>query len=149
MRRLESWDPIRELEEIGSRFNRLFGTFRLGDGEKEAIALGDWAPSCNISEDEKSYFIRAELPEVKREDVHVSLEKGILTIEGERKLEKEEKGVKFHRRELAYGKFVRRFELPEEVDETKIDAVFKDGMLNVTLVKTVPKMPKVREITVH
>lgn len=141
-RRQETWDPFRELDDLNTRINRLFGLTRW-DGE-----LADWVPSCDVSEDEKEYRIRLELPDVKKEDVHVKMESGVLVIKGERREEKEEKGVRFHRRELSYGKFVRRFTMPEEIDETKIQATFRDGMLDLILAKVKVSPMKAKEIPI-
>lgn len=140
---LTRWDPFREIDELSTRVNRLLGANQL-NGE-----LADWIPASNISEDEKEYRIRLELPEVKKEDVHVKMENGALVVEGERKEEKEEKGLKFHRREMSYGKFLRRFMLPEEVDEARVQANFRDGMLNLVLLKTKTTSVKSKEIPVN
>jgi HSP20 family protein len=141
----EAWDPFRDVDDLATRVNRLFGLTKWND---ESLAMADWIPSCNVSEDEKEYHVRAELPDIKKDDVHVTLENGVLTIEGERKEEKEEKGLKYHRRELSYGKFVRRFTMPEEADESKVQASFHDGMLDVTIAKSKIKLPKTKEIPV-
>jgi HSP20 family protein len=143
----ETWDPFREMDDLGRRVNRLFGLTKWND-VGEALAVADWVPSCNVSEDEKEYRVRAELPEVKKDDVHVTLEDGVLSIEGERKEEKEEKGIKFHRREFNYGKFVRRFSMPEQADESKVQARFHDGVLDVTIAKSKVTLPKAKEIPV-
>lgn len=149
-RRRDIWDPFREFEHLSSRFNRLFGLARAGgDGERETLALTDWAPACNISETETEYRVQAELPSLKKEDVHVTLQDGVLTIRGERREEKEEKSVKFHRRELSYGSFVRRFSMPEDADQAKVDATFKDGMLSVVVGKTKAKPSTAKEIAIH
>jgi HSP20 family protein len=148
MRRHQAWDPMTELETITDRFNRLFGLTR-GNGEKEAMALANWAPSVNISETDSEYRIKAELPAVKKDDVQVTLENGILTIQGDRKEEKEEKGAKFHRRELVEGHFLRQFTMPEDADEAKVDAKFKDGVLDIAISKTKAKSPKSKVITVQ
>jgi len=144
MKNYENWDPFREIDELGRRVNRLFGMTKW-NGE---LTMADWVPSCNVSENEKEYRVRAELPEVKKEDVHVTLVDGVLTIEGERKEESEEKSVKFHRRELAYGKFIRRFSMPEEADAEKVQARFHDGVLDVAIAKTRVSLPKQKEIPV-
>lgn len=137
------WDPLREIDDLNTRVNRLLGSTRW-DGE-----LADWIPASNVSEDDKEYRIRLELPDVKKEDVHVKVENGVLIIEGERKEEKDEKDIKFHRREMNYGKFVRRFTLPEEIDETKVQASFRDGMLNLVLAKSKVVTMKSREIPIN
>jgi len=149
MRRQEAWDPFREMEELSTRFNRLFGLGRATNGDREALATMDWSPSCDILETDKEYRVRAELPNVKKENVHVTLEEGILMIQGERREEKEEKESRFHRRELSYGTFMRRFSMPDDADETKIEANFKDGMLNVVIGKSKTKQSKAKEIAVH
>jgi HSP20 family protein len=150
IRRSETWNPFRELEELSGRFQRLFGvTDASRNGQKETLALADWVPAVNISENEKEYRIRAEIPETRKEDVQVTLEDGVLTIQGERKQEKEEKTEKFHRRELMVGKFVRQFTMPEDADESKIEASFKEGMLSVTIGKSTTKSPASRQIAVH
>lgn len=151
IRRKDTWNPIRELETLGSRLTRLFGADEwplLGDSE--ALAPTDWAPSVDIRENDKQYAIRAELPAVKKDDVHVTLEKGMLTIQGSRKEEKEEKGDKYHRKEVHYGQFVRRFTIPDDADDKNIVANFKDGMLDITIAKTKDKTPNgKREIPVQ
>ncbi len=149
-RRQETWDPFRQLEELSNRMNRLFGvTLPAGNGERETLATMDWSPSCDISENDKEYRIQAELPNVRKEDVHVTLENGTLTVQGERQEEKEEKGVKFHRRELSYGNFMRQFTMPDNVDESKVDATFKDGMLNIVVAKSEAMQRKAKEIEIH
>jgi hypothetical protein len=91
--------------------------------------FADWAPAIDVQETDGEYLIKADLPAVKREDVKVSVEDGILAVEGERQQEKEEKGKKFHRIERSYGKFVRRVSVPSDVDQAHVAAEFKDGVL--------------------
>lgn len=146
-RKMKRWDPFREMEEMSERFGRLLGrglTTRIG-GE-EALTSIDWVPEVDIIESDKEYLIKAELPEVKKEDVKVSVEKGVLTIQGERKQEKEEKGKKFHRIERSYGSFERSFTLPDDADEGKVSAEFKDGILSVHLAKSEKAVPKPIEV---
>ena len=146
-RRTNVWDPIQELNELQNRFNTLFGrtALRPGNGE-EALALADWAPVVDISEDDKEFVIKAELPGLKRDEVKVTVEDGVLSISGERKTEKEEKNRKFHRVERSYGSFLRSFTLPEGADATKVNAEFTDGVLNVRLAKTPKAQPKTIEV---
>ena len=103
------WDPLKEMEALQNRLSGLFGRAhaRRGNGEQESITVAEWAPLVDITEDDKEYLIKAELPEVKKEDVKVAVENGVLTISGERKSEKEEKNKKYHRIERAYGSFER------------------------------------------
>ena len=142
------WNPFRELEDIQTRLNRVFGEFPLREFEENTPFFGKWAPAVDIQETEKEYLIKAELPEVKKEDVKVEVLDATLTIEGERAMEKEEKGKKFHKVERAYGKFMRQFALPPEVETAKLQAEFKDGVLNVHLPKTVVAKPKAIEVKV-
>ena len=106
------------------------------------MTAADWTPTVDISETEAEYAIKAELPEVKKEDVKVTVEDGVLTIQGERKQEKEEKGKKYHRIERSYGRFVRSFTLPDTVDEGKVRAEYADGVLNLHLPKSEKAKPK-------
>lgn len=135
------WDPFRELERIQARLNRMFGE-RPSWGTDDDVSFAEWAPAVDIQETDKEYVVKADLPEVKKEDVKVEFDDGVLTVEGERKQEKEEKGKKFHKVERAYGKFVRRFALPTEVDASRVSAEFKEGVLNVHLPKAPNGKPK-------
>jgi HSP20 family protein len=145
------WDPFRELEDVSDRLNRVFGRSALARSEaasKDAMAVFDWAPTVDVIETPEEFQIKAELPEVKKEDVKVSVDGGILRIEGERRQEKEEKGKKYHRIERSYGSFLRTFTLPDNVDEGKVQADFKDGVLNVRLRKAEKAKPKSIEVKV-
>jgi HSP20 family protein len=115
---------------------------------REAMTVADWAPTVDITEDDKEYLIKAEIPEVDKKDVKVTVQEGVLTLQGERKQEKEEKGKKFHRIERSYGSFVRSFALPDDVSEDKLKAEFKDGMLLVHLPKAEKPKPKAIEVKV-
>jgi HSP20 family protein len=102
----------------------------------------------DITEDEKEWVVKADLPEVKKEDVNVTVENGVLTITGERKFEKEEKDKKYHRIERSYGNFLRSFTLPDAADSSKVTAEFKDGVLKVHLPKGEKAKPKAVEVKV-
>ena len=119
-----------------------------GSGDGEEFTLTTWAPRVDITEDDKEYVINAELPGVKKEDVKVSIENGVLSISGERKTEKEEKGKKYHRVEQTYGTFMRSFTLPEGSSGEKISAEFRDGILKVRLPKGEEAKAKAVEIKV-
>jgi HSP20 family protein len=136
------WDPFRELEGIQARLNRMFGDRPFRGIEGEELSFAEWAPAVDVQETEKEYVVKADLPEVKKEDVKVEFEGGVLTVEGERRQEKEEKGKTFHKIERGYGKFVRRFALPTEVDGPNVSAEFKEGVLNVHLPKAPNGKPK-------
>ncbi|THJ20975.1 MAG: Hsp20/alpha crystallin family protein [Nitrospira sp. CG24E] len=146
---LVRWDPFRELEDMSDRLNRMFNRPALPKTNgKETMVVADWVPSVDVTESEGEYQIKAEIPDVKKEDVKVTLEDGVLTIQGERKQEKEEKGKKYHRVERSYGSFIRSFTLPDLVDEEKVKAEFKDGVLNLQLPKSEKAKPKAIEVKV-
>jgi HSP20 family protein len=132
---LVKWNPFNELEDVSNRLNSLFGRLPART-ESGQLALADWTPSVDISETDAAYLIKAEIPEVGKENVKVTLQNGMLTIAGERKQEKEEKNKKFHRIERSFGSFTRSFRVPEDADSTTVTAEFKDGVLNVTLPKS-------------
>jgi HSP20 family protein len=129
-------NAFRDLEEMFDSLGRP-GLSTRRDSGHEVMTTPDWAPVVDIREDESEYLIKAELPEIEKEDVRISLQQGVLVIQGERKIEREEgnKGGEFHRIERAYGSFARSFTLPEDVDAEQIDAEQKDGMLYVHLPK--------------
>jgi HSP20 family protein len=146
-RDLMTTDPFRYFQE---RFNRLFeeafgplATFR-----EEPWSLTTWSPACDIYETDNEIVVKAELPEVRKEDVHVTLENNVLTIRGERKLEEKTERENYRRVERSYGEFLRSFTLPTSIDPNKIGAEFKDGMLRVTLPKREEARPKQVEIKV-
>jgi len=149
MNTLARFEPLGELEQLQNRLSTLFGRApaRRGDGREE-LAMADWAPLADITEDDKEYIIKTELPDVKKEDVKVTVENGVLTIAGERKFEKEEKKKKYHRVERAYGRFIRSFTLPDDADPGKVKADFKDGVLTVHLPKSEHAKAKQIEVKV-
>lgn len=118
------------------------------EGGKEALTVAEWVPLVDIEENDKEYVIKAELPEMKKEDIKVSVEDDVLCISGERKHEKEEKGKKYHRVERSYGCFERSFTLPDDADGTKVTAEYKDGVLKVHLPKSEKAKPKAIEVKV-
>ena len=150
MNALTRWDPFKEMEETQNRLARILGLSptRAGTCDKEAMTIAQWAPSVDISEDDKEWLVKTDLPEVKKEDVKVTVENGVLTITGERKFEKEEKDKKYHRIERAYGNFLRSFALPDAADGSKVAAEFKDGVLKVHLPKSEKAKPKSVEVKV-
>ena len=117
-------------------------------GEQEALSIADWAPSCNVSETAEEYRIEAELPGVKQEDFDLKVDDGVLTLRGERREEKEEKGKKYHRVESSYGSFMRSFTLPADADQAKVAAEYKDGLLKVRIPRTAPKESKARTVEI-
>lgn len=146
---LVKWDPFRELEDVSNRLNRIFGqSLARSESGQNMLAVADWAPFVDISETDSAYLIKGEIPGVKKEDVKVTIQDGMLTIQGERKQEKEEKGKKFHRIECSYGSFARSFRVPSDADENSVKAEFKDGMLNITLAKSEKAKPKSINVSV-
>jgi HSP20 family protein len=142
---LTRWNPLVEMDEIQQRLNRLFfdRTARtVGEG------FADFMPAVDIQETDNEFIVRADLPGVKKEDIKVAVADGILAVEGDRRQEKEEKGKRFHKVEREYGRFVRRFALPTEVDGEKVHAEFKEGVLNVVLPKAPAAKPTHIEVKV-
>src|SRR4030095_8401127 len=134
-----TWNPLREMAEAQNRFNPFFfGGFpnRMGSEEIQSLAVADWSPEVDISEDDHGYVLTADRPEMKNEDVMVTVEDGILSVSGERKSEKEDQKKKFHRIERSFGNFRRSFTLPDDADSTKVTAEFRDGVLKVHLPTT-------------
>ncbi|MBM5811993.1 MAG: Hsp20/alpha crystallin family protein [Gammaproteobacteria bacterium] len=134
--RLTSWDPFTDMDRL---FNRMWSVMPAGLPRLAPGSNGDnrveWSPSANISETEREYLIRAELPAVKKEDVKVTLEGGMITIQGERKQQQEEKEEKYHRVESIYGSFTRSFMLPDDVDAESVRCEDRDGVLTVHIPK--------------
>src|SRR5437762_2095862 len=137
MNQLITWNQLKEME-AQNRFNRFLGEFpnRIGSGEIHSLAVADWSPEVDISEDDHGYLLKADLPEMKKEDVRVTVEDGVLCVFGERKSVKEDQKRKFHRIERSYGNFRRSFTLPEDADSKKVTADFRDGVLKVHLPTT-------------
>ena len=145
---LVRWNPLHEMDDLMSRFDRAVGRPSVREGAQKTTAIADWAPTVDISETDNEFRIKVELTGVPKEGVKVSVHDGVLTIKGERKMESEEEGRKYHRVERAYGRFARTFTLPDNVDEAKIDAAHKNGLLTVTLGKAVEAKPKSIEVKV-
>jgi HSP20 family protein len=136
--------PVNDLLSLNERFNRTFGDF-LKDYNDELFSSA-WLPAVDITENDESYEIKAELPGLKKEDVKITVHDNVLTLKGEKKEEKEERKKGCHRGERTFGSFVRSFSLGARVDNNRIQADFKDGVLTVTLPKTMEA--KVKEIEV-
>ena len=151
MNAMSKWNPFQELDDIHSRLSGVLGKslFKPGAGDRESMTFSEWAPAVDITEDDKEFTIKAEIPEVKKEDLKVSVENGVLSISGERKFEKETKDKKVHRVERSYGSFTRSFAVPDETNPDKVGAEFKDGMLTVHLPKETPAKPKAHTVKVN
>jgi HSP20 family protein len=129
---LNRWDPFAEISRLQDQFRRSL----------EAEAAPSFTPAVNIFEDKEGIHLTAEVPGMKPEDVHVNVENRVLTISGERKLERAEDKDGYHRIERTYGKFSRSFTLPDTIDGDKISATLKDGILTVLLPKRAASQPK-------
>src|SRR5437867_11395691 len=152
MNTLITRNQLREMEEATqNRFNRFLGGFpnRIGSGETHSLTVADWSPEVDISQDDREYLLKADLPEMKKEDVRVTVEDGILCVSGERKSEKEDQKRKFHRIERSFGNFRRSFTLPEDAVGSKVTADFRDGVLKVHLPTTAIAKSKAVQVNVH
>jgi HSP20 family protein len=149
--RTNVWDPFREIEEMADRIRGWSprSTNLPSTTAKETLTKVDWAPAVDISETTENYVIKAELPAVKKEDIQVTIQDGVITIRGERHQETEHKDERFHRVERSYGSFMRRFNLPDNVDEQHIKAGFKDGVLTLNLNKTTRKSPRAAQVMIE
>ena len=136
-------DPFRDIAVLQDRMNRLFGDFlERGPSREEGMETGTWLPNVDIYETKDAVCVRAELPGVDKDAVHVEVKEGVLTLRGERKFEREVKEENYHRIERAYGTFHRSFTLPSSVDAEKVSARMKDGVLEVDLPKREQARPK-------
>lgn len=145
---LVNWTPFREFEDLFDRYNRVFNRSAPAAADKDNAPV-QWRPAANISETDKEYLIKAELPEVEKKDVEVSVHEGVITIRGERRYERADDSERQHRVESFYGSFARSFSLPADADESKIYAESKDGVLKVHIPKTVQSKPKPIDIQVR
>jgi HSP20 family protein len=146
---LMRWEPFRETEDfIRNLSTPMFGRWPQLLGENVGMKI-EWSPAVDIKETDGEYLVKAELPGIRREDVKVSLDEDVLTIEGERKQEKVEKTEKTHRVERFYGTFCRSFSLPEYTDAAGIRAECKDGVLSVHVPKLTVEKRKALQIKVE
>jgi HSP20 family protein len=145
MAMLTRWDPLRDLQRMQDEMSRLFDD-RLAGRSGESVG---WTPSVDIYEDAEGIALRFELAGVEPKDVDIRFENGVLTLRGERKLEREDKRDNYHRVELSYGTFTRSFSLPGTIDAEKIKAESKNGVLTVTLPKKPEAKPKSIQVKVN
>ena len=144
--RLTRWEPFREMDELLKGFTPFLGRM---PATRPVEGLEEFMPLADIVERDKEYLIKVDLPEVRKEDVKVLFDDGVLTIKGERKVEKEVKGEKVHRTERFFGTFERSFALPEDVDTKGIRAECKEGVLMVTLPRVAVEKPRPLAITIQ
>jgi len=147
VRDLMRWDPFKEISTLREEIDRLFDSFF---GRQTSMATeGFWVPAIDVEETDSDYIVKAELPGLKKDDIKIAVTEDTLTISGERKMEKEEKGKTYHRIEMNYGKFERTIRFPSEVNPEKAKASYKDGILTVTIPKSEKTKAKELEITIE
>ncbi len=144
------WDPFRDIVSLRDRMDRLFddSLARIRGGEED-FGISGWAPSVDIYETSENLVIKAEVPGVTKEDITVEVKDDNLCLKGERKFEKDVKEENYHRMERSYGAFKRVFSLPTSVDQNKVTASFKDGVLEITLPKIQKEKPKQIKVDVE
>jgi len=146
--RVIKWEPFRDVDDAFDRF--VAETLRRWPRQTtEGQAALDWAPAADVSETEAEYLIKADLPEVRKEDVSITVQDGVLTLSGERRQEVRAENEKVHRVERAYGSFARRFALPENADEQSIRAESRDGVILIHIPKQKVVQPQPRQIEIH
>ncbi len=145
---MQVWNPFQEFENLLERYNKS-GARNLGTRMDNDLNFADWAPSVDIEEDKDKYLIRADLPGVKKENIDVKLENGVLSIRGEKRSESETgEGTRNHRTERFYGSFARSFTLPDSVQSDAVEAHYKDGVLSLTVPKAEEAKPKAIDIKI-
>ncbi len=142
------WEPFGTVDDVFARMPSMFGRWPKAFDINGNKAL-EWAPSVDISETDTEFLVRAELPAVKKEDVHITVDDRTLTISGERRQTTEDKKEKMHRIETVYGKFSRSFTLPENTDTASIRAESKDGVITLHIAKARAETKKPTEIKVQ
>jgi HSP20 family protein len=141
------WDPFRDLAEVQERVNRALGDFYGTRGSDDVMRRGSWIPPVDIYEgDNHEMIIKAEMPDIRQEDLDIRVEDNTLTITGEKKLDESVKQDQFHRVERAYGQFSRSFSLPATIDTEKVSADYRNGVLTIKLPMREEAKPK--QITV-
>ncbi len=144
---LTKFDPFGDLADFPAGF-RLFQD-TVARLLNEPRSQRPWTPAVDILETENELVLRADLPDVDMQDVSVEIENGTLSLKGERKFEKEEKSLGYHRLERSYGSFARYFSVPDTVEADKVKADYKDGVLTVTLPKKEAAKPRSIKVEVH
>ncbi len=142
------WNPFQEMEDMLNRYTRATGRdIKAGD---DNLGFADWSPTVDIEESDQSYLIHADIPGVDKKDIDVKVENGVLSISGEKHMQKEsgKEGSKFHRTERFSGSFARSFTLPSSIDEDKVEASYKDGVLSLMIPKAEEVKPKAIDIKV-
>jgi HSP20 family protein len=146
--RVIKWEPFRDMDDV---FDRFFADAyrRLPRRAADPQPSFDWAPPADVSETEAEYLIKAEIAEVPREALSLTVQDGVLTLSGERRQEKREDGARMHRVERQFGSFARRFALPEDADDQAIRAESRDGIVTIHIPKHKVAQPQPRQIQVQ
>ena len=146
--RVIRWEPFRDMDDV---FDRFFAETmrRWPTAASDERTAAQWAPAADVSETEAEYLIKADLPAVRKEDVSITVQDGVLTLTGERRQEKHTDGERMHRVERVFGSFVRRFALPENADEQGIKAESRDGVILIHIPKVKVVQPQPRQIEIH
>ena len=145
---LTRWEPFREVATLQDRMNRLFNEQFANIGTEESLAVGSFVPAVDVYEDEHAIQLKFEVPGLDEKDIDIRLENSVLTVKGERKIEKETKEENYRRVERRYGTFTRSFTLPNTVSSEKIHAAYEKGVLTISLPKTEAAKPKQIKIEV-
>jgi len=145
---LTRWEPFREFATLQDRINRVFRDSYAGEGRDESLTTSSFAPAVDVYEDEHNVTLKIEVPGIDEKDIDVRIENNVLTVHGERKIEREEKEENYRRVERQYGSFTRTFNLPTTVDAEKVSADYDKGMLKITLAKKAEAKPKQIKVNV-
>jgi HSP20 family protein len=146
LRDVMAWHQVSEFTNMQCEIDRMFDRFRGGSVDDGTTSI--WAPSVDIIERENDFHIKVELPGVKKEDVKITMKNNTLTVRGEKKLEQEKNGEKYHRIERSYGMFQRSFTLPTSVLSDKIEAEYDNGVLSISIPKAEEAKPRDIEVKV-
>ncbi|OGV96445.1 MAG: molecular chaperone [Nitrospinae bacterium RIFCSPLOWO2_02_FULL_39_110] len=147
---LVRWEPFKDLLSIHERMNRLFeDTLFRPRGMEEELAKGTWAPAVDIYETQNDIVLKAELPGLTQKDINVEVRDNTLILKGEKKFEKEVKEENYHRIERSYGSFQRMFTLPDTIQQDKVKAKFKEGVLEIVMPKEEKAKPKLVKVDVE
>ena len=150
MMNMTVWNPFREMENMLERYTQATGRGLGVSGLDNDLSTMEWAPTVDIEENDDNFKVTADLPGVSKDDIDVRLDNGVLSISGEKHVDKETgKGTKQHRTERFRGSFSRSFSLPSSIDADKVNADYKDGVLTLAIPKVESKKPKSIDIKTH
>ncbi len=150
MTRITRYDPFMKLQKELDRLFRLpFDLPNILENEGEELGISEWYPRMDVVEKDKEILVKMDLPGMEEKDINISVEGNILTISGERRMEKKEDKENYHRIERLYGEFSRSLTLPNTVDVSKINAKYKNGVLEISLPKKEEAKPKKISIKVE